>query len=154
LRGQLSRHLPAWAIPATFTRLDELPLTANGKVDRAALPRPDAAATSGGPVAVRRTPTELAARIAERATELVAEHLPARAVDPRTRFFDAGLTSLDLVRLRQILVAEEGLRLDIVDLFERPTPQDLAEHLAASGAAAVAAARRPASRRLPRRRSP
>ena len=41
LRDYLSQKLPGYMIPSTFTQLDEMPLTTNGKVDRSALPDPD-----------------------------------------------------------------------------------------------------------------
>ena len=50
----LEASLPPYMIPGVFVMLEELPLTANGKVDRAALPEPDGARRNGA--RVRRTP--------------------------------------------------------------------------------------------------
>ncbi|VVT32020.1 conserved hypothetical protein [Sphingomonas aurantiaca] len=49
LRAYLGDHLPGYAIPAQFVSLPALPLTANGKLDRAALPVPDAASAIPSP---------------------------------------------------------------------------------------------------------
>ncbi|MBB5837191.1 non-ribosomal peptide synthetase [Kribbella italica] len=59
LREQLARSLPDYMVPATFIRLDRFPVTANGKLDRKALPRPDlaAGAANGRPP---ETDTEIA----------------------------------------------------------------------------------------------
>ncbi|MFC7546923.1 amino acid adenylation domain-containing protein [Plantactinospora sp. GCM10030261] len=122
-RAVLATRLPAWSIPTAFVRMEELPMTHNGKIDRAALPDPAGQARD---VAAPSSPAELADRIASRATDILGEHQPGRRVGPDTKFFEAGLTSLDLVRLRQALVVQDGLRVDVVDLFECPTPRDLA----------------------------
>src|SRR5438874_765434 len=59
LRKHLQAHVPDYMIPAGFVRLDSLPLTANGKVDRAALPEPDAFNTLRAEISAQaRTGTE------------------------------------------------------------------------------------------------
>src|SRR5207245_1167555 len=70
LRGMLKKQLPTHMIPATFVLLGALPLTSNGKVDRAALPPPDAANTV--PDAVITAPTTV---IEEQLASIVASIL-------------------------------------------------------------------------------
>ncbi|MEU2222175.1 amino acid adenylation domain-containing protein [Streptomyces sp. NPDC018347] len=119
-RTALRERLPEYMVPATVTVLDRFPLTPNGKVDRAALPRP-AAGTAGEPVAPR-TPTEH--RLARVWTGLLG--LPGIGIDDD--FFALGGDSFTAVRA--VRACDPGLR--VIDMFTRPTIRALAAHLDAS----------------------
>src|SRR5207245_988837 len=89
LRERLKTTLPEYMIPAVFVRLDTLPLTANGKVDRDALPAPDTAdVLRDEPVTAPRTPVE------QRLALIVASLLDTSAVGVNDNFFLLGGHSL------------------------------------------------------------
>ncbi|KOU16394.1 non-ribosomal peptide synthetase [Streptomyces sp. WM6368] len=149
LRHELGSVLPGWAVPGRIVVLDELPLDRNGKVDvRAA--------------AAALVPEEPAAAPAASATEDVIvdalrEQLGTGAgarddglgspdpLDTGTNFFDAGLTSLSLLRMHARLRAR-GLDVEVVDLFRFPNPRLLARHLSGAGSAAPGTAAPTAAR--------
>ncbi|MCI3928703.1 non-ribosomal peptide synthetase [Streptomyces sp. AN091965] len=90
LRSQLRRQVPSYLVPSVFVRLDALPLTVTGKIDRRALPAP----SEGDRAAVApRTPAESAVHA------LWLEVLPGRAPGVEDDFFAAGGTSLSAARL-------------------------------------------------------
>src|SRR6185312_6247990 len=109
LRGYATARLPAYLVPAAFVVLDRLPLTANGKVDRAALPDPDRDPRTGAaPPPGPATPTE------RRLAEVWARLLPAGApVGRNVSFFTLGGNSLTAARLmfrmREAFDVELGL---------------------------------------------
>ncbi|KUI30431.1 non-ribosomal peptide synthetase [Mycobacterium sp. IS-1742] len=86
LRRTLSARLPRYLVPHHITVLDDLPLTAHGKIDDAALAAHDAAAT--GPAAAPETPTEAAL------AEAVAELLGVAAVDVGADLLSLGMDSI------------------------------------------------------------
>ncbi|KUN57738.1 non-ribosomal peptide synthetase [Streptomyces canus] len=120
LRERLADLLPAYMIPASFHRLDRLPLTANGKTDRKALA---ALAEDLGPArdALGAPRTRAERRLAARwAAEL---GLPPGRIRRDDNFFDLGGTSLSAVRLAVSL----GRVISPRDLVGRPVLADLAE---------------------------
>ncbi len=120
LRGALRQRLPEYMVPAAFVVLGALPLTANGKLDRRALPAPDAA--SRGPVVAPRTATE------EAIAAVWREVLGLPAVGVEDSFFDLGGHSLLIVQVHRLL-AGQFPELAVVDLFRYPTISALAQFL-------------------------
>ena len=86
LRAHLEQHLPAAMVPSSFVYLTELPLTANGKVNRKALPRPEKVQVSAAELVAPRT--EMEARLAE----IWSEVLGLEAMGVTHNFFELGWT--------------------------------------------------------------
>ena len=124
LREFLARSLPDYMIPATVTVLDAIPMTVNGKVDRAALPapgRPTPAGEAGGYVAPGTPGERLLA-------EAFGEVLGVPEVAAGDNFFHLGGDSIRAVYLAGQL-RDRGWTLSLRDLFAAPTPAGLAPSL-------------------------
>ncbi len=143
LRGALREQLPAALVPALLVQLPALPLTANGKLDRAAVqrslearPRDDAA------VPPPRRRAAAAGRLEGRIAALWAELLGRSEVDREANFFDLGGHSLLLAEMRDRLQDELGGEVPLWELFRHPTVASLAAWLGgeAEGATAAVAA--------------
>lgn len=122
MTGELARRLPAHLVPDVLVRIDSLPITANGKLDRAALPDPSYGSTS--PDEHIAANQDLITSLTEQISELVGY-----PVDADTNFFEAGLNSLLLMKLHSALVKRQGLSLELVDFFTYTTARALAEYL-------------------------
>ncbi|OKI20876.1 non-ribosomal peptide synthetase [Streptomyces sp. CB03911] len=140
LRGLAADALPAYMVPAAVVVLDTLPLNANGKVDRRALPAPE----QGRPAAGRapRDPRE------EILCGLFAEVLGLDAVTIDEDFFDLGGHSLLATRLVSRARTALAVELGIADLFQAPTVAGLGERLS-GGATRPALRPRPRPAHLP-----
>ncbi|MFG1891721.1 amino acid adenylation domain-containing protein, partial [Micromonospora sp. NPDC049051] len=117
LRAEAATVLPDYMVPATFVVLDSLPVTANGKVDRRALPEP--AWGKAGQVEAR---TFLERLFCDMFAEVLG--LPRVGVDDS--FFELGGHSLLGVRLVSRIRARLGAELTVRSLFEEATPAGLA----------------------------
>nr|WP_275405369.1 non-ribosomal peptide synthetase [Streptomyces sp. SID339] len=118
LRAYVAERLPEYMVPAAVLVLDALPLTANGKVDRAALPAPDfeGAGTVRGP----GTPVE------DVLSGLFGEILGLGRVGTDMSFFDLGGDSLSGMRLVARVRAVLDVEVGIGELFGAPTVAGLA----------------------------
>ncbi|GIG91769.1 non-ribosomal peptide synthetase [Plantactinospora endophytica] len=125
LRTFLRDRLPDPMIPAAFVAMPEFPLNSSGKVDRAALPAPDAAAEDGRPpyVAPRTTAERLVARA-------WSELLKVDRVGAHDDFFSLGGSSLLLTRLANQLRAASGSKVALRGLFAAPTVEQQAKLIA------------------------
>ncbi|WP_044475791.1 non-ribosomal peptide synthetase [Rhodococcus aetherivorans] len=124
LRTRVAAHLPRALRPAAITVVDALPLLPSGKVDRAALPRPDFASPADGFV-----PPDGAT--AETVAAVFARHLgrPLGSVSADLGFFDLGGTSLGAVAVAADLRAELDRDVPLDWLLTAPTVADLADRI-------------------------
>lgn len=120
LRERLARTLPAYMVPAEVVVLAELPATANGKLDRRALPRPGAT-TAAADAAGTPPHTPLEAALAEVWTEVLK-----RPVGADSDFFALGGQSLLAVRAVARINATLGADVPIRTLLENPRLRDFA----------------------------
>ncbi|MEV6166584.1 AMP-binding protein, partial [Streptomyces sp. NPDC052052] len=122
LRAFLAERLPAYMLPATLVPLDELPLNANGKVDRRALPAPDAGGAADDGYVAPRTVAE------ERIAEVWAQVLGLERVGVEDGFFEIGGHSIRAVALVGAL-RSAGFDIGVRDVFEYRTVAELSEFL-------------------------
>ncbi|WP_437114186.1 amino acid adenylation domain-containing protein [Streptomyces syringium] len=122
LRGQLAAFLPEFMIPARFVRLERLPLSPNGKLDRRLLPAPGAV-NAAVPGAAPRTAGEKAL------AAVWAEVLGVERVGAHENYYALGGDSLLMLRVRA-LAERRGLRFTLDDLMRHPTVAGLAAHVA------------------------
>ncbi len=125
LRAFLAGRLPAYMVPAALLRLQTLPRTPNGKVDRKALP----AAGAAGIAAERGTAPRGMAEELLAALWAGALGRPAATIGREDDFFHLGGHSLLAMRLLSRLRADCGVELSLAAVFERPTLAALGEHL-------------------------
>jgi acyl carrier protein len=129
LRASAREKLPDYMIPSTFVVLPAMPLTPNGKVDRAALPPPDRARPDLQRVFVApRTPVEQAL------AGIWATILKRTEVGVHDDFFELGGHSLLATRVVSQMRRVFQVEIPLGSLFEFPTVAALAEHIDSSTA--------------------
>ena len=130
LAAYCERRLPEYMIPATFTALDALPVNANGKVDRGALPEPGRA----------EDPAHVAPSgpVEERLASIWTELLGVRA-SAHDSFFHVGGNSILAIRLISRVQQEFGIDCPVRTVFEGPTIAQLAATVEERVTAEVAA---------------
>jgi acyl-coenzyme A synthetase/AMP-(fatty) acid ligase/acyl carrier protein len=128
LRDRLAARLPDYMIPSEYHRLDALPTSRHGKLDRAAL----GAGATRLPLGIRYVAanSELESTIAA----LWADLLDVPAVGMDDNYFDLGGTSMSVPVLARRIQRELGARLPATALYEHPTVRALAKSIAHAGA--------------------
>jgi amino acid adenylation domain-containing protein len=147
LRAHLKEALPDYMVPAVFVALERMPLTANNKIDRRALPAPEASADAEESFDAPVGP------VAEAIAGIFAEVLRLPRVGARDGFFDRGGHSLLAAGVVARVRAAFGVDLPLRVLFEAPTVAGLAGRVeallrAGGGAAPPPLGRAPRDREL------
>ena len=126
LRGFLKSKLPDYMVPSAFVFLEAIPLTANGKVNRRALPAPENEHLSESASLIPpRSNTEL------QLSQIWSEVLNVTPVGVTNNFFDLGGHSLLAVRLMARIERQLGIHLPLATLFTEPTIESQANLLSA-----------------------
>lgn len=128
LRQQLAADLPDYMLPAAFVVLPSLPLNANGKLDRSALPAPDTETLLGREYQAPQSEVETAL------AEIWQELLELERVGRNDHFFELGGHSLLALTLAERL-RQRGWNLPAREVFARPLLADLAAAVADDEAA-------------------
>jgi mycobactin peptide synthetase MbtE len=122
IRTRVAAALPEYMVPAAYVVLDEIPITAHGKIDRAALPDPEIG-LGGAEYREPETPTERSM------AELFGELLGRDRVGADDSFFDLGGHSLLATKLVAAVRNEFGVEIGVREIFELATVGALAAHI-------------------------
>ncbi|ALE98111.1 D-alanine--poly(phosphoribitol) ligase subunit 1 [Serratia marcescens] len=122
LRAYLSERLPEYMVPSAYVWLDALPLTANGKLDRRALPEPERAAVGTREYVAPQGETETTL------ARVWCELLEIGQIGCHDNFFELGGHSLLAVRLSSQL-RQQGITLPVQAIFNHPILAELAERI-------------------------
>jgi len=124
LRGYLKQRLPDYMVPSVYVRIEGIPLTPSGKVDRRALPEPELKSRSADEEYVSpRTPVE------EVVAGIWADVIEKQAVGRYDNFFDLGGHSLLATRVASRLRQAFQIEVPLRALFESPTVAEIAERI-------------------------
>ena len=141
LREHLRQRLPEYMVPATWVELERFPLSPNGKIDRAALPKPelkklDEVRSHVAP----RTPVE------KNLATIWAELLDVEQVGVHDNFFDLGGDSLTAIRVLSRVAQQYGTDFHVQNLFDAPTIEEFSRIIQAKAQPAARAALQPRGR--------
>jgi amino acid adenylation domain-containing protein len=123
LRNFLKARLPSYMVPAAFEMIDALPLMPNGKIDRRALPEPQARPETDENFAAPRTPIE------ELLAAVWREVLKLEQIGIHDNLFDLGGHSLLAAKVVSNVRSALDVEFGMVDVFQAPTIASLAELL-------------------------
>ncbi|WP_137811337.1 non-ribosomal peptide synthetase, partial [Gordonia sp. GAMMA] len=126
VRRIAGRAVPSYMVPDQIIDVDTLPLTANGKLDRDALPVPDSA-TVVEEIVAPTGPQETAV------AQVFAEVLGVDVIGVTTSFFDLGGNSLSATRLASRVADALGTEVSVRDVFEAPSVRDLVDAVSGRG---------------------
>lgn len=124
LRMVLSKELPDYMIPAYFMKIEKMPLTPNGKIDRNALPEPDGNINTGVEYVVPRNEIE------EKLVKVWSEVLGVGKIGIDDDFFALGGHSLNMLQVIQKVYEELGIELQYKELYQFSKLREVAEIIA------------------------
>ncbi|ASF27576.1 peptide synthetase [Bacillus amyloliquefaciens] len=121
LKAALKDTLPDYMVPAFWVEMDELPVTANGKIDKKALPEPDIEA---GSAAYKAPETEMETLL----SDIWQEVLGLDQIGVSDNFFTLGGDSIKGIQMASRL-NQHGYKLEMKDLFQHPTIEELVSYV-------------------------
>ncbi len=124
LKDYLRQSLPDYMIPSFFIPVDSMPLMSNGKINRKALPDPDAAVTIGTGGAYKASGSGLEKKLVNVWESVLGRH----EIGVYDNFFDLGGDSIKAVQIISRL-GSEGLKLKVTDIFRYPTVAELSQRV-------------------------
>lgn len=130
LRAHAAAALPAYMVPNFVALLGTFPATANGKLDRKALPWPLEAGVDAPPADGPSTPALNLARLSDEVSDLFARHLGLPSIDPVRDLWDQGATSFTMVQVSAALKKRYRQRVPVSALISEPTAAGIARFLA------------------------
>ncbi|BAZ53637.1 beta-ketoacyl synthase [Nostoc sp. NIES-4103] len=145
LRQHLKEKLPEYMVPADYIVMEAWPLTANGKVDRQRLPKPEENTRSNLEYVAPKTETE------QKIAAILQEVLSIKTVGIHDNFYDIGGNSLLLIRVQNKLQEIFDIELKVVDLFTYPTVYSLSQYIAGNGDNSAEIGKNIATNRLQKR---
>jgi acyl carrier protein len=128
LKSYLKERLPSYMVPNYYVRLDSIPLTSNGKVDRKVLPDPEGTGLKHGEYAAPVTVTE------KKLVKIWSEVLGVEenTLSITADFFDLGGHSIKAIRLLGQTHKKLGVKLALKELFSNPTIEQLSKWISTS----------------------
>jgi amino acid adenylation domain-containing protein len=120
LREYLSRYLPNYMIPAHFVQLEAIPLTANGKLDRRALPKPEV----GSHLPYAAPENDIQQKLADIWADVLL--MKTGSVSTEANFFEIGGHSLSATVMAARIHKEMEVKLTLTQIFKTPTIKQLA----------------------------
>jgi amino acid adenylation domain-containing protein len=121
LRNMLSKHLPEYMIPSFTIRMEKIPLTPNGKIDRRALPEPEVTVDKN----YRPPRDEIEKKLAETWSEVLGTRKEVIGID--ANFFELGGHSLKATVLTAKIHKEFEVKIPLVEIFRRQTIRELSQ---------------------------
>ena len=128
LKLWLRQSMPAYMVPTAYVWLEQLPMTPNGKIDRAALPENEQSVGAAEYVAPN-------SELEHALVEIIADVLKREKVGMQDNFFELGGHSLLVVQVASRIREQLNLTLPMKSFFEYPVIGDLAEQLEHAGSA-------------------
>jgi amino acid adenylation domain-containing protein len=131
LKTWLIQKLPAYMCPHLFVELPALPLTANGKIDRKALPQPQefSHSISEKQTNIEAETKQFSSELEEYLIKLVKSQLNVTTLEREADFFDLGANSLDMVQLYNEIKAKFPTDIAIASIFTHASIAKLVELL-------------------------
>ena len=124
LMAYMKSQLPGYMVPVALKRLETLPLTPSGKINRKSLPIFDKANQR-----LRRSYVAPENELEEKIVRIVQEVLTIKKASTHDSFFNMGANSLDIIKIHNVLIKEMPQSISVLDFFEHSTIQDLAQYI-------------------------
>ncbi|MCU0289249.1 MAG: AMP-binding protein, partial [Acidobacteria bacterium] len=125
LKDYLTQNLPNYMIPSFFIKIEKIPLNANGKIDRKALPLP--ALTGKGKEEYTAPGNETEKKLAQIWSDILG--IPGDKISIDSNFFELGGHSLKASIMLSQIKAQLNCTFALVEIFTKPTPRELAAYI-------------------------